>query len=124
MCFLCCEGKFVNGLDFRPLSAFDNGDDCDDHDLVGTTRAARVMILCGIITRRQNIDRYFVQNIIILGKASYIHELCDGDIGTFQVVFSLLSLFNSISNLEIKSFVYSLQLCYLIDELTQAKLRT
>ena len=81
------------------MSAFDNGDDCDDHDLVGTARAARVMIVCGIITRRQNI-------------------------GTFQGVCSLLSLFNSISNLEIKLIVYSLQLCYLIDELTQAKLRT
>ena len=69
---VCYEGKFVNGLDFRSLSAFDNGDDCDDHDLVGTARAARVMIVCGIITRRQNIDWYFVQNIIILGEASYI----------------------------------------------------
>ena len=35
-------------------------------------RAARVMIVCGIITRRQNIDWYFVQNIIILGEMSYI----------------------------------------------------
>ena len=30
------------------------------------------------------------------------YELCDGDIGTFHVVFSLLSLFTSISNLEAK----------------------
>ena len=52
------------------------------------------------------------------------YELCDGDIDTFQGVFSLLSLSNGISNLEIKSIVYSLQLCCLIDELTQAKLRT
>ena len=86
------------------------------------------MIVCGIITRRQNIDWYFVQNIINDDSSSWAkrptYELCDGDIGTFQGVFSLLSLFNSISNLEIKSIVYSLQLCCLIDELTQAKLRT
>ena len=65
-------GKICEWFKFPLTECFDNDDDCDDHDLVGTARAARVMIVCGIITRRQNIDWYFVQNIIILGEMSYI----------------------------------------------------
>ena len=65
-------GKICEWFKFPLTECFDNDDDCDDHDLVGTARAARVMIVCGIITWRQNIDWYFVQNIVILGEASYI----------------------------------------------------
>ena len=60
--------------------------------------SARVMIVCGIKTRRQIIDWHFVQDIFIMGEidfttlvllrhiyetsTSYIYELSDDDIDT------------------------------------------
>ena len=139
--FCCCWETWCQWFGF-PLTeclwVFDNDDDCEDQwswsCRHGWWLCAELIpgdkLLIGILSR---IFSSWVKSILphwfcyatSTRQVRPTYMSCLMTILTLQGVFPLLSLFNSISTLEILSIIFSCSLlCYLIDEATQAQLRT